>query len=204
MRWIPIWLVVLLATAPAAIAEGGRHHHHGGAALPAARPLSDASLYHLSSKWTDQTGRTVSLPALRGGPVVVAMAYTRCKDMCPAIIADMLWIERKAADKALQARFAFFSLDSLNDKPPALRAYAASHGLDPARWSLYHGDDDAVRELAAALGVRYRRTANGEFDHSSVITLLDAEGRIAFQQQGVKADSAELVERLEKLLRDNR
>ena len=49
------------------------------------------------------------------------------------------------------------------DTPERLKAYAEDHGLDPAHWTLYHGDEKAVRELAAALGVRYRRDASGGF-----------------------------------------
>ena len=35
-----------------------------------------------------------------------------------------------------------------------------------------------MRKTAAVLGVRYRALANGEFNHSSVLILLDADGRI--------------------------
>jgi protein SCO1 len=35
-----------------------------------------------------------------------------------------------------------------------------------------------ARKIAALLGVRYRRLADGSFDHSSLITLLDSEGRV--------------------------
>jgi protein SCO1/2 len=40
-------------------------------------------------------------------------------------------------------------------------------------------DERTAREVAAALGVQYRRLASGEFNHSSTIELLDADGRIA-------------------------
>jgi len=36
-----------------------------------------------------------------------------------------------------------------------------------------------VRKLAAALGVQYRAIENGDFNHSTVISLLDRDGRIA-------------------------
>ena len=35
-----------------------------------------------------------------------------------------------------------------------------------------------MRRTAAVLGVRYRKLANGEFNHSSVLILLDREGRV--------------------------
>ena len=83
------------------------------------------------------------------------MGYTTCRDICPAIVVDMMWIEKHlppgAADRV---RFAFFSFDPEADTPERLRLYADGHGLDLGRWTLLRGDDDAVRELAAALGRR--------------------------------------------------
>ena len=35
-----------------------------------------------------------------------------------------------------------------------------------------------MRAIAGVLGVRYRQLANGEFNHSSELILLDADGRI--------------------------
>ena len=90
----------------------------GRAAAP-----SSASLYNLDSKWTTQDGATVSLGSFAGKPVVAAMGYTTCKDMCPAIVADMMWIEKHLPpDAADRVRFAFFSFDSEADTPERLKA----------------------------------------------------------------------------------
>ena len=57
-----------------------------------------------------RTGRALPLGALGGKPVVAAMGYTSCKDMCPAIVADMMWIEKHLPqDASGRVRFAFFS-----------------------------------------------------------------------------------------------
>ncbi|MDI9849241.1 hypothetical protein QM467_14375 [Rhodoblastus sp. 17X3] len=79
------------------------------------------------------------------------------------------------------------------------KAYADERGLDPAQWSLYHGDDKAVRDLAAALGVRYRRDDKGGFDHSAAITLLDGEGEIVLQKADAKFDIDKFVTKIEGL-----
>jgi protein SCO1 len=100
-----------------------------------AQPTS-ASLYNLESKWTNEDAATVPLAALGGKPVVAAMGYTSCKDMCPAIVANMMWIEKHMAqDAARPVTFAFFSIDSTVDTPAKLKAYADEHGLDPDRWN---------------------------------------------------------------------
>jgi len=166
-------LRVLFATAAAALAfvagPVGAHDMQHMTVEAAGQPTS-ASLFNLESKWTSQDGASVPLGALSGKPVVAAMGYTSCKDMCPAIVADMMWIEKHMRqDAARRVTFAFFSIDSAIDTPAKLKVYADEHGLDPDRWTLFHGDDDAVRELAAALDVGYRPDGQGGFDHAAVI-----------------------------------
>ncbi len=144
---------------------------------------------------------SVGLSALGGKPVVAAMGYTSCKDICPAIVADMMWIEKHLPqDAAGRVRFVFASFDSAVDTPAKLKAYADEHGFDPDRWTLLHGDDDAVRDLAAALGVAYRPDGQGGFDHAAVISLIDDKGEIVLQQRGTQASSDELLAALNSLL----
>ena len=135
--------VLLALVAGPAGAHDMQHMTMGAPAEP-----TSASLYNLKSTWTNEDGTSVALSALSGKPVVAAMGYTFCKDMCPAIVADMMWIEKHLPqDASGRVRFAFFWINSKVDTPAKLKAYADQHGFDPARWMLLHGDDDAVREL---------------------------------------------------------
>jgi len=56
---------------------------------------------------------------------------------------------------------------------------------------LVRGDPDDVLEMAALLGVRFREMADGEYAHSNIITILDAQGAILYQQQGLGSDLTE-------------
>ena len=87
------------------------------------------------------------------------------------------------------------------DTPTALPAYRVEHKLGAANWTLLRGEPDDVRELAALLGVIYKQDANGDFAHSNLITVLNAEGEIIFQQPGVNIDPHEIVGRIETLLK---
>ncbi len=128
-------------------------------------------------------------------------AESRMLRSTPAIVADMMWIEKHLpAGAANRVKFAFFSFDPEADTPERLKLYAEGHGLDLSRWTLLSADDDAVRELAAALGVGYRPDVQGGFDHTAVISLLDEKGEIVFQQRGTQASSDELLARLKRLL----
>jgi protein SCO1 len=172
------------------------------AAMEAQGQPSGRSIYNLDEPWTTQEGVSAPLASLAGKPVVAAMGYTTCKDMCPAIVADMMWIEKHLpAGAADRVRFAFFSIDSEADTPERLKLYADSHGLDTTRWTLLRAaDDDAVRQLAAALGVAYRPDGQGGFDHAAVISLIDEKGEIVFQQRGTQSSSDELLAALKSLL----
>ena len=124
-------MAAALALAPVgpALAHDPAHHM---TQMDSAAPLPGRSLYNLDSTWTTQDGVEVPLASLRGHPVVAAMAYTSCKDMCPAIVADMAWIEKRLPPKAAEAtRFAFFSFDSKVDAPARLKAYARGRGGSP-------------------------------------------------------------------------
>lgn len=178
-----------------ALSRAHDHAHHD-AQLDEAKPLPGRSLYNLGSRWTNQDGASVALASLRGEPVVVAMGYTTCKDICPAIVANMTWIEKHLPAAGERVRFAFFSFDPIADTPERLKLYAEAHGLDPGRWTLLTGDADTVRDLAETLNVSYRPDGQGGFDHAAVISLLDAEGNVAFQQRGAQASSQELLTKL--------
>ena len=57
------------------------------------------------------------------------------------------------------------------------------------------------RELAALLGVNYTEDARGQFAHTNLITVLNAEGEIAFQHTGLRQDPALLITAIEKATR---
>ena len=173
----------------------------GAVSAAGASAWSGASLYNLASTWTTQDGASVALDAFAGRPLVLAMGYTTCRDICPAIVADMMWVEKHLPPGAgPRVRFAFFSFDSEADTPERLKLYGESHGLDPSRWTLLRSDADAVRELAAALDVPFRPNDEAGFDHAAAISLLNAKGEIVFQQRGAQASSEELLKKLEELL----
>jgi protein SCO1/2 len=69
------------------------------------------------------------------------------------------------------------SLDPARDDTAALKSVFDRRKLDPTRWTLARTSDHDVRSLAALLGVRYRALADGEFNHTSSLVLLDAQGR---------------------------
>ena len=150
-----------------------------GAAVP--EPPSD-SIYQLSMKMTDQAGATVSLDVFRNRPVLISMFYGSCPHVCPLLVATIQQIERQLPAAARQRTSVLLvSLDPQRDTPEQLATLAGRHNTDLARWKFARVEPDDVRKLAAVLNVQYRRLPDGEFNHSTVISLLSPTGRITAQ-----------------------
>ncbi len=166
---------------------------------------TDTSLYLLDSTWTSDVGRQIKLAALRGRPQIVAMFFTHCEYACPILVGELKAIESKLPPEVLgKVDFLLVSIDSKRDTPAELAAFREKRQLARERWTLLRGGADDVRELAALLGVNYAEDSRGQFAHSNLITLLNADGEIAFQHAGLKQDPAPLIAALEKAARSAR
>lgn len=181
MKTTSVLLALLLSFAPAARAADCCHPE-----IPAAAPLSAKSLYQLDAAFTDDTGRAVNLVELRGRPVALVMFFSSCTYACPLIIQDLTRLRGKLpAALCEKTTLVLVSFDTTRDTPAALHAFRDTRKLD-AGWTLLRGDDDSVRELAALLGVKFKREADGQFAHSNLLTILSPEGEIVHQRTGLR------------------
>ncbi|HEX4854885.1 SCO family protein [Arenimonas sp.] len=147
------------------------------AAAPAALP--DDSIYLLEDRFSDQAGKPFVLADRRGKPQLVAMFYTSCRYICPLIVDSAKGVEHGLTPSERERLgILLVSLDPARDNTAALASVAGKRKLDPARWTLARTEAAGVRRIAALLGIRYRALADGEFNHSSALVLLDAEGRV--------------------------
>jgi protein SCO1/2 len=156
------------------------------AALPAqpatvaAGPLPSNSIYQLAVPLTDQNGRTWQLDERRGHPMLVSMFYTSCKFVCPMLIEALRETEAKlSAEDRKELSILMVSIDPAHDSVAVLKQTADERHLDGAHWTLARTDATHLRKLAAVLGVQYRALANGDFNHTSSLILVDSDGRIA-------------------------
>lgn len=173
------------------------------ASLDAAAPLSPHSLYQLEAGFTGDDGKPVTLAAFHGRPVILTMFFASCGYACPLTISDITRIrEMLPADVREQAAIVLVSFDVERDTPAALHTFRNERHLD-AQWHLLHGDSDAVSELAALLGVKYKREADGMFSHSNLVTVLNPEGEIAHQRAGLKGGLEQAAEAVIKVTQVN-
>ena len=149
-----------------------------GAAKPAPALPGD-SIYQLPLPLTDSNGQTRDWRTLRGKPHLVSMFYTSCQYICQLIVESGKAVERQltpAQQKKLGV--VLISMDPARDDPAALKKVAEQRKLDTTRWTLASPPAGEVRAVAGVLGIRYRLLADGEFNHSSALILVDANGRI--------------------------
>ena len=167
------------------------------------------SIYPLDVALTDQDGKTIKLDVFRGRPVIISMFYASCPHACPLLVSNVLQVEAALPPGVRdKTRVLLVSFDPARDTAQVLREVMRSRKLDRTRWTLATAPDDQVREIAAVLGIKYRETVldgdggvRREYNHSSVITLLDAEGRIDLRADGLADGAAPVVRRLSELAR---
>ena len=169
-RFLPA-LALAFAALPAVIPMGAM------AAPPANLPSE--SIYHLDARLHAQDGRATTLASRRGQVQLASMFYTSCQYICPLIIDSALAVERQLTP-AEKARLGVFlvSLDPKRDTPATMQRVFQRRKLDPARWAMLQPREADVRAIAGLLGIRYRALADGEFNHTSELVLLDAQGRV--------------------------
>lgn len=156
------------------------------ALVSAAAATPSDSLYQLQIPLVDQSAQSISLDRYRGQPVLVAMFYASCDSVCPTLIRQLARLDG-ALEPAARSRLCVLlvSLDPERDTPEALRALAERHRVDLARWSFARAGASDLRKLAALLGVQYRKLPGGGFNHSTSISLLDAEGRLLARSEAL-------------------
>lgn len=151
-----------------------------GFAAAATDELPHNSVYKLDVSVTDQEGQTTQwrdAANASSGPRIVSMFYTRCDYVCPMLFEAIRNIELQLPPVQRQRlQVGLITLDPARDDVAALKKTASQRGGDTARWRLYRTQPKDVRKLAGVLGVQFRQLKNGEFNHSTLIVLLDPQG----------------------------
>lgn len=169
------------------------------AATDTAAEFTRTSLYQADGTFTDDSGKSFRLAALRGRPVVVNLFFASCGYACPLTVTDLVGLQaRLSPELRKDAVFVLVSFDLERDTVAALAQYRAARQLD-GNWILLRGDDASVRELAALLGVKYKQEADGSFAHSNVFTVLNREGEIVHQRTGLSGGLDAALAALEAL-----
>lgn len=177
IRFLPL-LLILAACRDERANQPVRHEKPAVAqpAVEAAKPLGP-SIYDLDVTLTTSTGATAKLAVAQGHPVIISMFYASCTVACPLLLAEVKQtVDELPPELQRDVRVLLVSFDAERDTPAVLATLAAERTLDD-RYTLAAASDADARSLAAVLGFKYRRMADGQFAHGSTILALDREGR---------------------------
>src|SRR5205823_889985 len=148
----------------------------------------------------DQNGNTVTDADLKGKWSLVYFGYTHCPDACPTALNDIAIALDQLGPKREAVRSVFITVDPERDTPEVLKDYVASFDAQILALS---GSPEEIARAAKAYRVYYAKRPEpwGDYsmDHSSVIYVMDPEGRFtaSFTHQSTPE---EIAERLKKLL----
>jgi len=188
--------LMLIATAANGAPQG--HHHE---VMPSAKAVPGESIYQLQADLTDQNGKHTTLAAVRGRPALITMFYASCQSICPVLATTLQRMEGElSATERGRLRVTMITFDPEHDTVQALAKFATSHAIDGDRWRLARASGDTVRDIAAALGIRYRPLPDGSFSHSATIILLDADGVIRARTENLQQLDKPFMQTLHQLL----
>ena len=153
---------------------------------------------------TLQDGARIGLADLRGKVVVVTFIYTTCADTCPLLTAKLVGIQRQLDTDGARVRFVAITVDPEKDTPAALRRYAEGHGAKAPGWIFLTGTKGEIAEVARRYGIYVKRRPGGDVDHTFLTSVIDGEGVLRVQYQGVRFSPGEFLRDLRSLLIEGR
>lgn len=192
LAWVSLGLVLLgLAALWAATQALTRQP-----APVAASPLGQVGDFRL----TNQLGAPVTLGSLRGRVWVGNVIFTRCPGPCASLTRLMAGIQSDLADLP-EVRLVSLTSDPEFDTLTVLDGYGRKFQADPGRWWFLTGAAAEIRRVAVQdLLLVVVEKQPGErtvpddlFIHSTLLVVVDGEGRLRASVEGLEPGAREKV-----------
>ncbi len=162
--------------------------------------IPENSLYLLTDSFQTQDNKKIVLSDFAGKPTVVGMIFTHCDYACPRLTADIKNIHKELNVPEGKVNYVLISFDTERDTPEVLKKYADNLKLDKD-YTLLHGSEEAVRTLSVLLNVQFQKDAEGNFSHSNIISVLDKQGNLVIQKEGLEANQEKTLASLQGMLK---
>ncbi len=153
-----------------------------GFLIPVSKPDPEVSQSIIGGPFemVNHLGETVTQETFKGRHMLVYFGYTFCPDVCPTELQSMTVALNDMGKKADAITPVFVTIDPARDDVAAVRDYI---GFFHPRLVGLTGTPAQVKTITDAFGVFYARardtgeTSDYLMDHSSLIFLMDEEGR---------------------------
>ncbi len=169
-----LYAAVWLAASSGAVATGQPSQDPRVQVLADAASIEDFTL-------TDQDGRAMRFGELRGRNVLVFFGFASCPNICPAALFRLKQLALGFAEAESGPAVVFISVDGERDTPDVLKKYLLGYSPDFIGMT---GEPKSVRKIAAGFkaiffkGLPYDNAGHYQVEHTSMIYLVDAEGRL--------------------------
>ncbi|MFQ5893203.1 MAG: SCO family protein [Nitrospinota bacterium] len=138
----------------------------------------------LDLMFTDESGQPVRLRELVTKPTIVSFVYYTCTDVCPLLLSGLAEVlEKLPAEPGTDYAVLTVSFDEIDTPAKAAEKKenylkALGQPFPDEAWRFVIGDRANIRQLAEAVGFRFKR--EGEiFLHPVALFVLSPEGRVA-------------------------
>ena len=165
-----------------------------------ASDLPQGSLYSAPFIWKNQRGEEVTLASLKGHPVVLTFAYTRCTTACPMTMQRIKKVASALKNDAPLTQFVIVSLDPAHDTPQTLAKFMEQYKLRGPSWHLLTGSDAEVRKLSVLLNYSYQQQSDDDtIAHSNKMVALTKEGRVDGEVEGLDTELDQFIEKVKAI-----
>ncbi|MBK7665981.1 MAG: SCO family protein [Sphingobacteriaceae bacterium] len=166
----------------------------------ASSEILDESIFNLTSDWKTQYNEIIKIQSLQGKVTVAAMVFTHCEGACPRIVADIQRIEKSfTPDELKNIQFLLISMDPERDTPERCQEFAKEYQLNK-NWTLISSSEESTTEIANVLNVKVKKLSSGGFDHSNTIHIVNQQGLITYQQNGLEQEPEGAIKSVRHLL----
>ncbi len=154
----------------------------------------------LDLQFRNEAGKTVQLSDyVRDKPVILTLVYYRCPMLCTLVLNGLVRT-LKPLGFTVGREFDVVTVSFDPREGPELAAakkenYVQSYGRPEAAegWHFLVGDNEAVTQLAEAVGFRYAYDpATDQFAHASAVIVLTPQGRVSKYFYGIEYSTNDL------------
>lgn len=158
-------------------------------------------------EFTTQDGETLALEDLKGQWWVADFVFTNCTSVCLPMTSNMASLQEKINEENLEdVHLVSFSVDPDYDSPEVLKDYAEQYDADLSTWSFLTGYDfDTIKELSIKSFrnlVQEPEPGSDQVMHGTRFFLVDPDGKIIKNYDGMKADEMNSIVEDLKVLAD--
>jgi protein SCO1 len=162
---------------------------------------ADTTNYLPDITLTNQYGKTVSLPSLKGKPLLVSFIHTSCKGVCELMTGKMKNVAGDLGANGTKVTMVSISTDPENDGPAQLMAYAKKEDVANDGFVFLTGEPTAIKRVLAVYGVN-QRPGDNEMTHVFELFLIGPDGRQVRHYHGLNIQAAKVADDIQHTLAD--